>query len=72
MDVFMKDEDGLRPCTDSRALDFGDVFGGPPRRPRRPYLHRDDFFDDIFRGHDQSYSSPWKTHPHHQSRYYNI
>ncbi|XP_042008701.1 J domain-containing protein required for chloroplast accumulation response 1-like isoform X3 [Salvia splendens] len=75
MDVFMKDEDGLRQSdrrefskttsyTDSGGLDFGDVFGGPPR----PHLHGDDFFDDIFRGHE-SYSSSWRTHCRHQSSF---
>ncbi|XP_042006566.1 uncharacterized protein LOC121755318 isoform X2 [Salvia splendens] len=77
MDVFMKDEDDLRQSDRSKTtslkspytgLDFGDVFGGPPRRPRRPHLHGDDFFDDIFRGHE-SYSSPWRTHPRHQSSF---
>ncbi|KAL1534879.1 molecular chaperone, variant 2 [Salvia divinorum] len=81
MDVCMKDEDGLRqsdrsktkslksPYTDSGGLDFGDVFGGPPRRgggARRPHLHGDDFFDDIFRGHE-SYSSSWRTRRHPSS-----
>ncbi|XP_047978157.1 J domain-containing protein required for chloroplast accumulation response 1-like isoform X2 [Salvia hispanica] len=80
MDVFMKDEDGLRqsdrsktaslksPYTDSGGLDFGDVFGGPPRRGGGPHLHGDDFFDDIFRGHE-SYSSPWRTHHRHTSSF---